>query len=93
MMGSKKGENPRDSDLISASEIGQFHFCSMSWYLHKCGYKPKSPMLDTGIKKHVDLGDFIDNTQKNMRQSRFLAVIGYLLLTVAILIFLFEVIL
>lgn len=92
-MGIKKQTYFKDTDVISASEIGQYHYCSIAWYLQKCGYKPKSPMLDIGIKKHLELGKVMDYTQINTRKTRAIAFIGYLLLIIGVLIFLFEVIL
>ncbi len=92
-MGIKKQTCFKDTDVISASEIGQYHYCSIAWYLQKCGYKPKSPMLDIGIKKHLELGKVMDYTQINIKKTRTIAFIGYLLLIIGVLIFLFEVIL
>ena len=92
-MGITKQTSFKDTDIISASEIGQYHYCSIAWYLQKCGYEPKSPMLDIGAKKHVELGRIMDHTQTNIRRSRAFAVAGYLLLIFGILILLFGVIL
>ena len=92
-MGREKKGRITESDIISASEIGQFHYCSVAWYLQKCGYEPKSPSLEIGIKKHKDLGLVINNSQAYMKKSRLIATVGYLLLIFAILIFSFEVIL
>ena len=82
----------KGTEIINASEIGQYHYCSMAWYLQKCGYEPKSPLLDVGIKKHTELGEIIDYTQINIKKSRVLAIVGYLLLIIAVLVVLFEVI-
>jgi hypothetical protein len=92
-MSIKKQTYFKDTDIISASEIGQYHYCSVAWYLQKCGYEPKSPMLDIGIKKHLELGKVIDYTQANIRKTRAISIIGYLLLIIGVLIFLLEVIL
>ena len=92
-MGVKKQTCFKDTDVISASEIVQYHYCSIAWYLQKCGYEPKSPMLDIGIKKHLELGKVIDYTQANIRKTRAISIIGYLLLIIGVLIFLYEVIL
>lgn len=92
-MSIKKQTYFKDTDIISASEIGQYHYCSVAWYLQKCGYEPKSPMLDIGIKKHLELGKVIDYTQANIRKTRAISIIGYLLLIIGVMIFLFEVIL
>ena len=83
----------RESDVISASEIGQYHYCPMAWYLQKCGYEPQSPLLEIGIKKHVKHGDIIDRVQISAKKSKVLAAAGYMLLIVAVLIIIFEVIL
>ncbi len=92
-MGIKKQTCIKETDVISASEIGQYQYCSIAWYLQKCGYKPKSPMLDIGTKKHLELGELMDYTQINIKKTRNIAIIGYFLLIIGILIFLFEVIL
>ena len=72
-------------DVISASEIGQYVYCSISWYLQKCGYEPKSHFLDIGAKKHVELGNIMDSLQYKKKTSRILAIVGYLLIAIAIL--------
>ena len=83
----------KETDVISASEIGQYQYCSVAWYLQKCGYQPKSPKLEIGAKKHEDLGKIMDYTQANIKKSRALAIAGYSILVVGILILLLEVIL
>ncbi len=89
----RKQVSLKGTEVLSASEIGQYVYCSVSWYLQKCGYKPRSPLLDIGAKKHKDLGEIIDHAQINIKKSRFLAVVGYSLLIITFLVFLFEVIL
>ena len=83
----------KNSDVISASEIGQFCFCSVSWYLQQCGYKPNSPNLEIGAKKHKDLGKIIEFSENRSKKSKVFAVAGYLILLIGILIVIFEVIL
>ena len=92
-MGITRQTSFKDTDIISASEIGQYHYCPIAWYLQKCGYEPKSPILDIGAKKHVELGRIMNHTQTNIRRSRSFAIAGYLLLILGILILLFGVIL
>ena len=91
-MANTKQTRLKNKDIISASEIGQYYFCSKAWHLQKCGYKPQSAMLDVGIKKHQELGKIIDHTQKNTKKSKIFTVAGYLLLTISVLIILLEVI-
>jgi len=83
----------KNSDIIKASEIGQYCFCSISWYLQRCGYKPISPMIDIGIKKHEELGKIIEFSQKSSKTSKAFAVAGYLILFFGLFFIIFEVIL
>lgn len=83
----------KDTNIIKASEIGQYCYCSIAWYLQKCGYEPKSPILEIGIKKHEDLGKIIELTQESGKKSKAFAIAGYSILIFGLLIFLFEVIL
>jgi hypothetical protein len=89
----KKNINFKYSEVISASEIGQFCYCSISWYLQQCGYKPDSPKLEIGIKKHEDLGRIIESSKKSSKKSNVFAVIGYLILIFGVFIVIYEVIL
>lgn len=87
-----KGTCFSDKEIISASEIGQYHYCSIAWYLQKCGYQPKSQRLEVGRKKHQQMGRIINYAQLNNKKSRTLANIGYFMLIIGLLIFLFGVI-
>lgn len=79
--------------LLSASEIGQYHYCSISWYLHRQGYKPKSTSLKKGKKEHKRLGKIMESAERRDNRSRFLAIIGGILLLVGFLIFIWELLL
>jgi len=92
-MGNSKSTRLNNSEIIRASEIGQYYYCPVSWYLQKCGYKPKSHNLEIGTKKHVELGITIDNINVNNRKYRAFEILGYLFLLVGLLIFLCEVVL
>ncbi len=92
-MGHSKLNCLNNSEIIRASEIGQYHYCPVSWYLQKCGYKPKSYNLEIGKKKHTELGITIDNINVNIRKYRAFEILGYLFLLVGLLIFLIEVVL
>jgi hypothetical protein len=91
-MGDRKKAKISYSDIISASEIGQYYFCSNAWYLQKCGYKPISPQLEVGIKKHKELGEIIDSTERDIEKSNIYALIGILLFIISLTILFFEVI-
>ena len=86
-----KNRNYNDSNIIRASEIGQYVFCSISWYLQKCGYRPISPNLEIGIKKHENLGRIIEKSKNKSKKSKALEIIGYLVLIIGFFLFFFEV--
>ena len=88
----KQHSKSKTMEILSASEIGQYHYCSISWLLQKCGYKPKSPALKTGLKKHVELGIIIDDTKTKSKRAKYLAYVGYFLLIATVLIFFSEVV-
>ena len=90
-MGQKKPNSSKK--IISASEIGQYNYCSVAWFLQRCGYEPISENLDAGAKAHIELGNIIDYTKINTKKSRVLSYIGYVLLIIGVLFFLFEVVL
>ncbi|MDH7517724.1 MAG: hypothetical protein QHH19_05210 [Candidatus Thermoplasmatota archaeon] len=91
-MGRTRQASFENSEVISASEIGQYHYCSIAWYLQKCGYEPVSALLNTGVEKHAQLGEVLDNAQTGVRRSMFLAITGLLMVIVSISMILFEVI-
>jgi hypothetical protein len=90
-MGKLKGM--KKTDVLSASEIGQYHYCSCAWMLQRCGYEPESPSLTIGKQIHVTLGDTIDGFETKIRCSRWITILGLLVLSVAIVLLLLEVIL
>lgn len=87
----KQTKMSKEEMRIYASEIGQFHFCSLSWYLQRLGYKPDSPLLDIGLKKHISLGKTLNRLKKKNRFVTVLqmAAVGFLI--IAALLWLFEV--
>ena len=92
-MGEREKIKFNSNETISASEIGQFQYCSMSWYLQKCGFEPKSPFIEMGTRKHIELGKSIDKYETTLKKSNFLRFIGYMLILSTILTFVLGVIL
>lgn len=92
MVGQIKDVKFGKSEILSASEIGQYQYCSMAWYLQKSGYKPQSHMLEVGEKKHKEIGIILDSTQTKVRTSRVLVIVGYLLIFFVILLIILGVI-
>ena len=83
----------KKTDVLSASEIGQYIYCSCAWQLHRCGYEPESPFLESGKQVHIAMGNKIDGLEGKMRYSRLLVLLGFLVLCAAFLLVLFGVIL
>jgi hypothetical protein len=83
----------KKTDVLSASEIGQYHYCSCAWMLQRCGYEPESPYLEAGKQIHVALGDTIDGFETKIHYARWYAILGFLVLCVAVFLFFIEVIL
>jgi hypothetical protein len=83
----------KKTDVLSASEIGQYHYCSCAWMLQRCGYEPESPYLEIGKQIHVALGDTIDGFETKIHYARWYAILGFQVLCVAVFLFFIEVIL
>lgn len=64
-------QTQKSRPILKASEIAQFSYCSVAWYLQKKGYKPESPLLDRGLQKHIYLGDQIDSVAEARRTSKW----------------------
>ena len=82
-----------DNPIIYASEIGQYHYCQVSWYLQKCGYKPNSPYLKKGESKHHSLGRILISVEKQNSRSKILSYLGIFCLLFSLIFFIVEVIL
>jgi len=92
-MGITRQTLSKHAEIISASEIGQFHYCSIAWYLRKCGYEPVSTLLEAGAEKHAQLGQVLDDVQTGVKRSKLLAFTGFVLMIISVFIIIFEVIL
>jgi len=92
-MSYKKKIKISEKDIISASEIGHYYFCSNAWFLQKCGFKPVSPQLDIGLKKHEALGKIISTTEKEIKKSNIFLLFGIIFLIISLLLLFFEVVL
>lgn len=92
-MGENKKPQFRRDKIITASEIGQYTFCPISWYLQRCGYKPESKLLDKGKLNHLKHGKIMYYTKNNIRKAKILSKIGYIFLIFALILLIFEVVL
>lgn len=89
----EKRISPKNSQVLTASEIGQYAYCSYAWMLRRLGYEPESLSLEPGRQAHVSLGEQIDSLERTMRLSRWCAVLGVIVLSIALLLFVVGVIL
>lgn len=79
--------------MINASELGRYHYCSVSWFLSRCGFKSESASLEQGKKKHIILGDEIDKVEKQKSRSNLVSYVGYILLLLSLFFVVLEVVL
>lgn len=76
---------PNRSEVIAASEISQYVYCPVSWYLKQAGAPPRSPNLARGIREHIGAGKRLSLLQKRENSSRIFRVLEYFSVLVAIL--------
>ncbi|MBS3777831.1 MAG: hypothetical protein KGY50_00895 [Candidatus Thermoplasmatota archaeon] len=78
----------KDDRLFSASEISQFTFCSVSWFLQRLGYRaPSSKKKSHGMKIHDKIGRKTRLFPSLIRLSYLLIGCGILII---ILLFIFD---
>ena len=82
-------ELERKKQIINASEVGQYHFCSVAWFLQKKGYKNQSSSLKRGEEKHQIYGKKMMYLKKKYF-VRILYIGGVLCLLVAFFLLWFE---
>jgi len=67
---------------ISASEISQYVYCPVSWYLKRSGVRPQSPGLQRGIAEHKKAGGrlaLLERREKTAGAFRWLGAVCFLL--------------
>ena len=77
MLKSRDEEKP-----ISASEISQYVYCPVSWYLKRSGVQPQSPGLQRGIAEHRKAGHRLAHLEKRERAAgafRWLCALAFIL--------------
>jgi len=75
-----------NSDVITASEIAQYAYCPISWYLKRSGCKPNTPGMVVGLKKHAKVGEEISLVHRKEMASRHFGWLGFLAFIVALLV-------
>ena len=72
------------SSIITASELGQYTYCSCSWLLQRQGYTPDPYLLQKGTQAHQHLGKQVYFYQKKKRKSKYYLTISILLSLLAL---------
>lgn len=80
-----------DDRLFSASEIGQFTFCSVSWFFNRRGYKGSSSKKllkkrSHGMEIHDAIGKKTHITRLLLRLSYYLLLSGIVLLFIFVIV-------
>jgi CRISPR/Cas system-associated exonuclease Cas4 (RecB family) len=70
---------------ISASEISQYVYCPVSWYLKRTGVEPQSFGLKRGIDMHEKAGGRLTLLDRKERAADLFRLLGYISLIAAIL--------
>lgn len=73
------------SEVIAASEISQYVYCPVSWYLKRMGAPARSPYLERGIREHIGAGKRLSLLEKKDKSSRAFRLLEYSSLLFAIL--------
>jgi hypothetical protein len=76
----------KNSDVITASEIAQYAYCPISWYLKRSGCQPNTPGMVAGMKKHARVGEKITLVQHKEMASRHFGLLGFIAFIVALLV-------
>lgn len=80
-------ETPTNKPVLKAFEVGRFAYCSVAWHLERQGCKPESSALEKGLEEQVELGAKIESLSKAERTSKQLSYVGYALVLVAVIAF------
>ncbi len=67
-------------DVITASEISQYAYCPVAWYLERCDGIPESPSLERGRYEHIEAGKRLLQVQSQERSLRIVRILEYLML-------------
>ncbi len=70
---------------ISASEISQYVYCPVSWYLKRSGVQPQSFGLKRGIDAHEKAGSRLILLERRERAAGMFRLLGYFSAIAAIL--------
>ncbi len=78
--------------VIRASEIAQYLFCPMSWYLSRKGYTPDEQVFAKGVQVHHRHAQVISHLERGQQWAKRLLLLGSFLLLIGALLIIVEVI-
>jgi len=81
----------RKGTLFTASEIGQYHYCPISWFLQKHGFTPASHLLQKGKTTHQHLETIIKKVDRQKQKTRNILIVTVFFFFLAMLLFFIEV--
>lgn len=81
----RESEKPNRRYVISASEIAQYSFCPVAWYLQRCGVSPESPKLEEGAERHREVGRMVEVARRGEEISAALTKIVIVLVLAALI--------
>ncbi len=70
---------------ISASEISQYVYCPVSWYLKRSGVQPQSPGFKRGIVEHKKAGGRLALLEKREKAAGTFQRLGTLSIILALM--------
>jgi len=73
-----------DKERITATEIQNYTYCSMNWFLERCGFKPETPEMRRGTEFHRQLGEKITEVQQIESTAEKSRNIGSALISISI---------
>jgi len=79
------------STLFTASEIGQYHFCPISWFLQKHGFTPASHLLQKGKTTHQHLESIVKKVDRKKQHTKIILLVTLFFFFLGILLYFIEV--
>lgn len=75
-------------NLISASEIAEYDFCPMAWYIQKNGARPSNSRITSGMLFHAEEHRKVMATRYNTFMASKLRFAGMALVVLALILIL-----
>lgn len=75
----------QEMPVIKASEISNYKYCSVAWYLSREGHGPKAVSIKSGVTAHKDMGLKIETVREIETFSRKLTFLAFLLIVISII--------